>query len=234
MGCFSKIIDVFSPPLCPFCHNDIRREGHMLCAACESQLPSLPEKRCVGCGGPNDGLLDLCPDCIAVSGGRPWNIAVSAFPFFGNVRHAIHRYKYRKAEYLAEFFGQSMAEAWRMHGSGSVDLISYIPLHWMRYLDRGYNQAGLLAAQVGKVLGLEVAVTLRRKRRTRQQARLGQTGRMANMRGVFAPRDSKLYAGCRMLLIDDVFTTGSTLSEATRVLLNAGAASVSVLTLARD
>lgn len=111
-----------------------------------------------------------------------------------------------------------------------------MPLHWLRLAARRYNQAALLAQAVGRAGGVTVVPDLLlRRRRTPSQAGLGVAGRARNVRGAFAlhPRRRALAADRRVLLVDDVMTTGATVSECARVLLRAGAASVDVLTLAR-
>ena len=127
-----------------------------------------------------------------------------------------------------------MADAWNEHGAGDVDFVTYIPLHWMRFMERGYNQAELLAKEIGKNLGIKVIGTLRRTRFTGRQATLGKGDRLENLRGAFKALQSERFEGRNILLVDDVFTTGSTLAEATKTLIKAGTASVSVLTIARD
>lgn len=229
----TSVMDFLTPPLCPFCEKDVFDGDDGICPRCDSSLPQLPERRCPGCGGPLDGILDLCEDC-ADAGPRPWSRAVSAFPFYGQLRLAVHRFKYRNRISLAQFFGRKMAEAWLDHGAGDIDIVSYIPLHWMRFMERGYNQAELLAAQVGRHLEIEMLNTLRRNRSTGRQATLGKNDRQQNLRGAFKPYRPSRFENKNILLVDDVFTTGSTLAEATRTLLKAGAASVSVLTIARD
>ena len=230
---FSSFMDFLAPPVCPFCEKDVFEDENGICGKCESDLPQLPERRCPGCGGPLDGILDLCEDCTD-AGPRPWARAVSAFPFFGQIRLAVHRFKYRNRISLAPFFGREMAMAWLTHGSGDIDLVSYIPLHWMRFMERGYNQAELLAAQVAKHLEIDTLCTLRRNRPTGRQATLGKRDREQNLRGAFKPYRADRFEGKSILLVDDVFTTGSTLAEATRTLIKSGASSVSVLTIARD
>ena len=229
----ASIMDFLAPPVCPFCEKDVFKGESGICGKCDSELPQFPERRCPGCGGPLDGILDLCEAC-ADAGPRPWSMAVSAFPFFGEIRLAVHRFKYRNRISLAPFFGKKMAQAWVTYGTDDIDFVSYIPLHWMRFMERGYNQAELLAAQVARHLEIDTLCTLRRNRSTGRQATLGRTDREQNLRGAFKPYRPERFEGKRILLVDDVFTTGSTLAEATRTLLKSGAESVSVLTIARD
>jgi len=150
MAFFQTVMDFFCPPVCPFCSEDIFEEDAQLCGECLANMPQLPERRCSGCGGPNDTCLDLCRECVRVEGGRPWKLAVSAFPFYGNARLAVHQFKYRGKTALAPFLAKCMAQAWLSQAIGKkVDAISYIPLHILRYIRRGYNQSEILAELVG-------------------------------------------------------------------------------------
>ena len=126
-----------------------------------------------------------------------------------------------------------MFEAWDKYcASCQIDAITYIPLHFTRYFTRGYNQSEILADMLSKRLEIPKCRALRRRRRTSQQARLGLKSRIANMAGAFSA-DEKNISGKRFLLIDDVFTTGTTFSAATKTLLKAGATEVYVLSAAR-
>ena len=128
---------------------------------------------------------------------------------------------------------RSLADAWRTYGGNEhVDGIVPVPLHWFRRLTRGYNQTDILASLLSKRLGIPKITCLRRMRRTRQQAKMNKEERRRNVRRAFVCKTSP--AGRRLLLLDDVFTTGSTLKAATEALLEGGASSVCVLTVARD
>ncbi len=128
-----------------------------------------------------------------------------------------------------------MAEAWTAYAENRrIDAITPVPLHWFRTWQRGYNQAAILSRLIAKQLQVNCITPLRRIRYTRQQARMDLTQRRKNVHGAFAVANRKAVVNQRLLLVDDVFTTGATLAAATAVLLDAGAASVSVLTIARD
>jgi ComF family protein len=117
---------------------------------------------------------------------------------------------------------------------GSADLLVPVPLHWTRLFQRRYNQAVLLARAIGSAGGPPVAADwLVRRRRTPSQGRLGPAARTRNVRAAFVMRPGRDVAGKRLVIIDDVMTTGATLEECARVLKRAGAASVGALTLAR-
>jgi ComF family protein len=164
---------------------------------------------------------------------RPWRLAVSAFPFEGKARHWIHEFKYRGGLHLAPFLAESLADAWRTYGGKEpLDGIVPVPLHWFRRLTRGYNQTDILASLLAKRLGIPKIPCLRRTRRTRQQAKMNREERQRNVRHAFVCKTNP--TGQRLLLLDDVFTTGSTLKAAVEALLAGKATAVSVLTVARD
>ncbi|NMA38723.1 MAG: ComF family protein [Lentisphaerae bacterium] len=226
--------DLCAPPLCPLCRAALAQGQAALCPDCEADLPQAPERRCHGCGGANPGHLALCPECLHV-GARPWDFAVSAFPFHGLIRDAIHCYKYRRRTSLAPFFARCMAEAWTAYAKNQhIDAVTPVPLHWFRAWQRGYNQAAILSRLIANQLQTNYMTPLRRVRYTRQQARMDLTQRRKNVHRAFAVTNRKAVVNQRLLLVDDVFTTGATLAAATTALLNAGAASVAVLTIARD
>lgn len=220
------------PPACPACRNRLTATAAEVCADCRRAMPELPLPRCPGCGGALDGVLELCPECLQTEL-HPWRRAVSVFEFGGDVRECIHRFKYQGGTELAPWLAARMAAAWERHGGGAPDAVAPVPLHWFKEWRRGYNQAGLLAELVAARLDVPVQAPLRRRRWTRQQAKLHCTARKNNMKGAFVPRRHAGVEGRHILLVDDVMTTGATLGEAAQALLAAGANQVSVLTAAR-
>ncbi len=233
---FWKKFDVLlAPEICPLCRQQLAgSEG--VCEHCERSLPRFPDERCPLCGGARgqDGLLEICRQC-AEAGGHPWYRGVAAFPFQGLARQAVHRFKYQGQTFLAPFLAARMLKAWRKFGPPArPQLVVPVPLHWSRLWQRGFNQSDLLAEWVGKGLQLPVCHALNRRRRTSQQAGLSRDERGKNMKNAFHIRQADPIRNQSILLIDDVFTTGNTLQEATCILLKSGAAEVNVLTIARD
>lgn len=230
---FRGLLREYLPLNCPLCggepFDDIA--GHF-CAACLKSFRFIHTPACPSCGGELGGILQICPDCLHAPHVFPWKRGIAVFRMDGPVKDAIYRYKYRNRPELARAFGQLAAGAVREAGI-HPDVIVPTPLHWFRYLQRGYNQAELLSQQMGAELGVPVRNLLRRKRWTHQQARLDREARIRNLDGAFSIRDSTNGKNGCILLVDDVMTTGSTLTAGARVLLDAGAAEVNVLVLAR-
>lgn len=148
------------------------------------------------------------------------------------LRHALHRYKYGRDVSLAPLLGGLLHDM--APTPGDVDLVVPVPLHLARLRWRGFNQAQLLAAPLARAAGLRIDPhVLARVRPTTPQVGLPERERRSNVRGAFAVRDAGRVAGRRLLLVDDVYTTGATVNECARVLRRAGARSVDVLVLAR-
>ncbi len=231
-----ETLDAFlAPHICPLCRQELAT-GCGVCENCKKALPQLSDERCPLCGGSRGryGLLDICRQC-SEAGGHPWFRGVSAFPFQGLAREAVHRFKYQKQTFLVPFLAARMVEAWRKYGAPArPQLIVPVPLHWSRLWQRGFNQSALLAEFIGKGLQLPVCHALCRKRRTSQQAGLSRDERSKNLKNAFQIRNAAQICNQSILLIDDVLTTGNTLQESAHVLLKNGAAEVNILTIARD
>lgn len=232
VGLLAKVINGALPNACPACRGALRMSAHAVCQHCRRRLQEFPCPRCTMCGAAVDGILALCSDCLA-GGGRHWDQAVTVFPYGGLIRELIHRFKYRGLTALTPFFAHRMAENWIRHGTGIPDMVVPIPLHWRRQVLRGYNQAELLAMHISHCLGLPMARVLRRPRAGRRQALLDGRQRHANVQRAFVIRRRADLAGTHILLVDDVLTTGATLNAATMQLREAGADTISILTLAR-
>lgn len=222
-----KFVDLIFPPQCVGCG----REGSFLCPSCERALPRLMPPVCSRCGR-SLVLEDSCPFCSR------WRLQIdgirSLFLFQDLIRHAIHQLKYGNFKALAAPFGRLLAESLAA-GPLSVDTAVPVPLHPRRLRQRGYNQAGLLASEVGRITGVTVVDgSLTRARNTSAQTEAASAeARRRNVHGAFSCIDSRL-AGKKVLLIDDVCTTGATLDACAVAVKSAGADSVWGLTLARE
>jgi ComF family protein len=146
----------------------------------------------------------------------------------------VHRYKFQGGQTHARLFGTLMAQCLSDRWEGELDLVTWVPLSSRRLRQRGYDQAQLLARQVGEALSLPVEPTLEKRRETGKQSQLeSDEARRDNVRDAYGLLSGADLTGKRVVLVDDVATTGATLSECAGCLRQAGAASVVALTFAR-
>jgi ComF family protein len=219
-----RLIDALFPPRCGGCQAD----GTLWCDACQASLEYVCPPTCDRCGEPH--TIGLCTKCRA----QPLQIESihSVVIFQDKVRHAIHRFKYERLAGLAEPLGDVLAEGWRAQQL-AADWLIPVPLHPARQRERGYNQSELLARRLSQRVNVPYSATaLTRTRLTAVQMTLDAAQRKANVAGAFATVDARLR-GARVVVIDDVCTTGATLDACAAALLAMGAASVAGLTVAR-
>lgn len=239
------LLDLVFPPRCVGCG----ARGAVFCAACQAQVHAPPDPLCAQCGLPLQSLASSggapiaaptrCPDCA--SGRTPAALTGLRMAAFheGGLRKAIHAFKYEGQRRAAQPLGDLLAVAYRRYQPGGMaaDLIIPLPLHATRERERGYNQATLLARRLATRLRLPLrADLLVRQRATPPQVGLRWQARRANVAGAFAlagPHAAPHLVGKRILLVDDVATTGSTLNAAAQALLAAGPAAVWGLTVTR-
>lgn len=190
---------------------------------------------CVSCRTPfqNAFPLDAEGRCaLCRTGLRGFDAAYCFGSYEGTLRELIHLYKYGRIQTLARPLADLLAAALPL--DERFDAVTPVPLHWRKQWQRGFNQSDLLARAVARRRGIPVVRALRRTRSTQTQAGLSNTERRKNVAAAFQCRRSgETLAGRRVLLIDDVMTTGSTAAACARVLKQAGAARVVLLTVAR-
>jgi len=218
------VLDLVFPPRCALCG----RPDTLLCGACIDTLPAASGDRCDICFMPAS-MGGSCRQCVASP--PAFTSLRSAFVMDAGARELVHALKYEGLTALAEPMALLAAER---IAAPDADVVAAVPLHRGRERSRGYNQAFLLARGYARLAGLEVEP--RALRRIRATAPLAKTmrreERLAIVEGAFAA-DRRAVHGRRILLVDDVATTGATLDACARVLLEAGAASVHCITWAR-
>ena len=229
------LIDAVLPPRCLKCGILVTAPGS-LCASCWSGLGFLSNPCCACCGYPFDVEATagaLCAHCLADH--PPFRRSRAAFAYDDGSRDMILAFKHADRMELAKPFARWMAQAGR-ELLADAELIVPVPLHWQRLLSRRYNQAALLARALGGLGGKPVVPDLlQRRRATAKQGHLSRLGRARNVKGAFMlrPAARSLVAGKRVLLVDDVITTGATIEGCCQVLIKAGAAQIDVLALAQ-
>jgi len=222
------LLDLLYPPKCVNCKTI---EG-WLCQNCIQNIAFIAPPICNRCGTPLAMPTSSCRQCRHNPLHHIDGIRAAAYFEDNPIRAAIHRLKYSNHRAAAAVLGNILADAVRRYHL-LADVIVPVTLHPSRLRQRGYNQSDLLAAATGDLLGLPVNTsTLQRIRNTKSQMKLGADERHQNVANAFACRNTTL-AGLRVLLIDDVCTTGSTLDACATALKQSGAASVWGLTLAK-
>jgi ComF family protein len=228
-------LDVALPPLCPSCREPLG-DGDGLCAACWSKLSLIEPPYCARLGipflyDPGPGLLSM----EAIAAPPAYERARAAVRYDDVARALVHAFKYGDRLDLAPMMGRWMARAGRELLDGADTLVP-VPLHWRRLWARRFNQSAALAGAIGEIDKVPVLHgVLKRVRATPQQVGLSKPERADNVQGAFrvAPEHKAQVAGRRLVLVDDVLTSGATADTCARALLRAGAAQVDVLVFAR-
>lgn len=233
MTIINQVRNIIFPFICPICKKNPPDIGGEICESCHSKLVYVQSPFCKGCGGTVDGVLDVCRGCL--NHPRPWKKVATIFEFTGLVRKIIHGFKYNGNVALTRFLAHEMHSVCMNDGNlRDYQLIVPVPLHWFKRMKRGYNQTELLAQELSKLLKIPSCDVLKRFKWTKSQASLDRKQRKKNLKNAFILKKNKDGEFKKsVLLLDDVFTTGSTLEECTKALLSAGVEKVYVITLAK-
>ena len=234
MKYLSKIINYLWEFPCPLCDCDAGElhSYNSFCLECIKKLPLLHGKRCKGCGGELDGVLELCSHCLKMPP-RPWINAMSIMKMEGLAETAIYGLKFRGSTAMARALSEIAVPLLQHDDFLNIDCIVPVPLHWTRYFKRTYNQSELLAKMIAAKLNKPYCNLLKRRRATTRQATLSREERLKNLKGAFAVRSISKVQGTKILLVDDVLTTGATLHACAEALNKAGAGAITVFTAAR-
>ena len=206
MKLWYRILNLLYPPRCVLCRRLLKKEEPDLCTACRMEAPFFPDTK---------RKLQFLDSFAAVR------------YYESSVRGSLLRFKFRGARGYAASYGKLLAMRLMQQYPEGFEVLTWIPVSRLRKLRRGYDQVELLAKAVGRELGMIPVSTLKKVRHNRQQSRISESAqRRANVLGVYRVTDPDLIRDRRVLLLDDILTTGATASEAGRVLLTAGAKEV--------
>lgn len=232
---FSKLATAFEDALfpkdctCDVCGAELIADTRVrLCSHCVDTLPFVGEHICLYCGMPLKDESDYCNRCQYSRQEFSKNRAPLVYD--GDVKRLIYAFKFNQKKYIAETLGALMADEY-LKRSMDADIIVFVPMTKEEEKKRGYNQSELLANEVGKRLNMPVLPALVKIRSTSAQKELKGKDRATNLEGAFACVFDQVK-NRRILLIDDIFTTGATANECAKTLLKAKARDVSVLTSA--
>lgn len=225
-----QIISALYPVRCPVCDRIVDETGEMICVACMDKLKLISPPWCMRCGKKVANGEELCRQC---KGKKVFYKRGRALFEYESAALSIYRFKYGNRREYAMFFGKQMAE---YLGDFLMDIqpdaLIPIPLHKKRMRIRGYNQAELLAKCIGENLGIPVRTDLmKREKNTIPQKKLNSEERQNNLKRAFniVENDVKLE---KVVLVDDIYTTGTTVNEAAKVLKESGVKEVYFVTLA--
>jgi competence protein ComFC len=229
------IASLLYPPVCAICRANVRAGEH-LCDQCEAKVVRIVAPFCQKCSEPFEGAIShefTCANCTHRT--IHFEAAVAAYRSRGIVRQIIHDFKYGHQIFLRQLVVRWLRAALddpRLRDC-RFDIIVPVPLHPTRQRERGFNQASLLAELLSAEISIPSKPLLERIRYTTTQTALDRAERMENLHNAFRLRKKTNVRSLQVLLIDDVLTTGSTLSECARILKRAGAISVHAATAAR-
>ena len=237
-GVARTLLHLLLPASCLGCGDPLFSAAPLgLCAPCRGKLAPVGRAACGVCSGPLDAFEPppgyRCGACRE----RPpaFDRLLALWTYRPPLDAVIQGLKFRRLDYLGRHLALALADGLGedLDGFDNIDGVVPVPLHWRRRLARGYNQAERIASPLAARLGLPLVPALRRTRRTPPQTSLGKAERLANLRQAFrVPRPGRIR-GLRLLLVDDVATTGATLDMAAAALKRAGAAAVTAVVAAR-
>lgn len=235
---FKTLFNIILPPRCAYCGKIIADE-HGICAKCFKKLHFISEPYCKICGTPFENETEIatsshfiCPNCASKKRITRFNRSAVIYDDFS--KKALLSFKFQDKTSLSKLFAKWLKISAHDILEQGIDVIIPVPLSYKRLIARKYNQAAVLASELSKLINVPVLpLTLIKTRHTKPQAKLKENLRAQNIKNAYSVKNSAQIKGKRVLLIDDIMTTGSTLNECARTLLKAGAKTVDTLTVAR-
>ncbi len=219
---------------CIVCNEAIERhEKYSLCGKCRNKVNFIEGKICIKCGKPLDEeyIPDLCHDCINTD--YHFTRALSCIEYNDTAKDIIYALKYHKKRYISYHIAEIMKDRYSEFIRKNVDTIIPVPLHHRKEGERGFNQAYLISKYLGRWLEIHIDnKSLVRTKSTKSQNKLTRPERIKNMKNAFKIVCDKNIRGKKILIIDDIYTTGTTVNEISRELFSKGASDAYVLTFA--
>ena len=223
-------MNILYPRRCTVCHQILTEKGILVCRACENQLHPIIKDYCLKCGRPVAPEVEFCPECRKVH--REFDRGRGVFLYNNRMRQSLLHYKYYGSREYGEYYAASICRYMeRDIRAWNPDVIIPVPLHRARRRKRGYNQAQILAENLGRMLCIPVdSKSLARRKKTSPQKKLGHNERKKNLKNAFAVTPA-FRPVRKVLLVDDIYTTGNTLDAAAKALKGKGVEKVYFLTI---
>lgn len=229
MSVYRSLLNLLYPARCPLCHQVLKDSYDLVCARCADRIRPVSGQRCFKCGKPVRENEEYCRDCTEHP--RVYRQGRGIFLYDDQMKASVMRFKYSGCREYGRFYGKAMyyygfsdLQRWK------PDVLVPIPMYWKKQRMRGYNQAEVLARVLSGYSGIPTDSTLlKKKHSTKSQKKLDALQRKRNLKDAFSV--TKSVIGMRILLVDDVYTTGSTIDAAAQALLEKGAAEIFFLTL---
>lgn len=219
------------PKVCSICKENKSFDDSYICETCYQDLVFTQETNCKLCSSSIDSFLNICTQCIENS--RPWKLGFSPLVFKGQSREAIHKFKYNSQLIISRLLVNLMIESLIASEDLNFSCITCVPMHWTKKIRRGFNQAEILAQGIADKIDVTYKDLLIRKSQNSAQALKNKSQRKSNISQIFKINEKQKVPEGVILLVDDVLTTGTTLTACSKVLLDNGAREIYVITAAR-
>lgn len=223
----TAVLELIFPGYCVVCQ---KATSSFVCHTCSAKLPWI-KNHCLYCGYPAPLNLLNCKACRQRQ--LLFAKARSVFIYEKEIKTLIHNFKYNDQKWLAAHLAFHLAQLYQRTDPWQAEAVTWVPMTWLKKLARGYNQSELLAFNLAKLIQKPALKLLDKQLNTLEQSRLKGKQREENLRGAFTVNRKVKYLPNYVLLVDDVFTTGTTVAECCHVLKEAGVKRVEVLTVAR-
>ncbi len=232
MDILKDIVSIIFPPFCEICNSRLSTKELYICNFCLRKIKINSPPFCITCSRHLSYKRRLCNECINKKSylKRVWSWGI----YDSTLKKCLHLFKYKKKPYLLNLFKKSIFDFFEKNLiMRSIDIIILVPLHASRLKERTFNQSQIIASTISGHFGITLLTTLKKVKITLPQNKLTKQQRRINVKDIFIVEDKKAIYRKKVLVVDDIFTTGSTLNESARTLLYAGAGKAYGFTLAR-
>jgi len=231
---FNLGIEIIYPATCPICSQVLDKKINKkvyICEKCREQLSYIESPRCLKCGKPVDNAeTEFCYDCSRVN--HIYSQGVGVWAYTDEIKNSIYQFKYHNKREYGTFYGFELKDRYEsIIRSWDADVLIPVPLHKSKLRKRGYNQADIIAKSIGKLLDIPVDNQLLfRKKKTLAQKELNDKERMKNLENAFNIGE-KVVKYNKVIIVDDIYTTGTTIDACAKILMDAGADKVYYISL---